>query len=50
MEDLRIICNSCYKINKIKTTDLKLYKEFNCYLCSLIILIVDEELLNQVNS
>ncbi len=48
MEELLIECSSCNFLNKIKINKLKLYKEFNCNLCSLIILIVDNELIEQV--
>jgi len=41
MEQLEIICTSCNYLNKIEINKLKLAKEFNCILCSLIILIVD---------
>ena len=48
MNQLEIICTSCNYLNKIEINKLKLYKEFNCVLCSLIILIVDNELITQV--
>ena len=48
MKELLIECSSCNYLNKIKINKLKLYKEFNCILCSLIILIVDEELMKEI--
>jgi len=48
MNQLEIICTSCNYLNKIEINKLKLAKEFNCVLCSLIILIVDNELITQV--
>ena len=46
-KELLILCSSCNLLNKISSLDLELYKEFNCILCSLIILIVDEEMMTQ---
>ena len=46
-KELVIRCTSCNLLNKISSVDLELYKEFNCILCSLIILIVDEEMMTQ---
>ena len=48
MERLEIICTSCNYLNKIEINKLKLYKEFNCILCSLIILIVDNKLITNI--
>jgi len=48
MKQLEIICTSCNYLNKIEINKLKLYKEFNCILCSLIILIVDNELITNI--
>lgn len=47
-KELTITCTSCNLLNKINLPELKLYKEFNCILCSLIILIVDEELMREM--
>lgn len=47
-KELTITCTSCNLLNKISSLDLELYKEFNCILCSLIILIVDEELMKEM--